>query len=429
MKWQIRVVVALFSLAMFAGLPWFIWHTLDKYADAEAGTVTLLDLPGKQWLAYSLNESHAHTVENGIVHSTRRTYAQVVDMATGKRVWNQRMKAKSSAGYDFGDGALIAYSDRYLFFMRNALYIFQLQDGKRIRGDAELKALTADAVLESVLWHPQQHELAVLDHEGRGWWINTDSLQVRADDAMSPASLDPTRAIRASGFTLQNRPEERSLRASGVVDEQQHWWLLTSNAGKNSLLQAQPLLGSESLDMRRQLWHGQFDWHNPSSQTFTRLPSPVFIGGSLLLKPQAVGVENMPLPYTDQDSYPQRQPFERVLRELQQRSGPVVEPAAAWSFGPEQLWLVLHQRSLEPNAERLLSALDRQGRVHWTLPLGISELEQIWNDGEGGLLATGPGIGRETDRLLRVNLQQGQGISYGMLDQDRVELKPEPSVP
>ncbi|MEN5116836.1 PA2928 family protein [Luteimonas sp. TWI662] len=472
------------GLALVAGLPLLVSWQLSRYADSriQSGPLLLDDASAPQ-MAFVLEDTRAHAVENGIVRSRSRQYAQVVDMRDGRLLWSRRLDAEDAQGRDWGRGALLGASQRYLFAWRNAVYAFGRADGHREKPDGPLAA-----PVERARYDAQAGQLAVVDVQGRTWRIDGDTLAATAADEIDPATLfekaDPGMAAPALAS------------ASAAVDADGSWTLLATPAQAQAVAAGRERAGDDMLDVRRQMLRGRLDWRSPQTNRFAPVGEAVFIRGVFLRDPvraplavdtalSQVGPEHdVPKPESprmphfgrepsdfpneaayrqararyraqlpaalrqfsaEQSEYTramaayraQRQQANAQARQTRAarnayvnamrgllRHAPLAADNALWTVGAARDRLVLHATHAARGAPQLLSAVGEDGQVRWTLALEVERLDAIWRARDGALLAVGRSDDARSDVLLRVEPGSGTGWRYLARTRDTQPLAP-----
>ncbi|WP_321033021.1 PA2928 family protein, partial [Pseudomonas paraeruginosa] len=175
------------GLGLVVGLPVGIHFILGQYDDARfSGPQLAFEEQGRAYLAFTLDEYRAEEVENGVVHGSSRVYAQVVDLADGRLRWSTRLDADNARGDDWGAGELLGQSSRYLFYLRNALYVLDRRSGEPVLAFDELERRTGGLPLKSAPWGKDAYRydegrggLLMLALDGRVWFLDGDSLALR----------------------------------------------------------------------------------------------------------------------------------------------------------------------------------------------------------------------------------------------------------
>lgn len=460
------------GLAMVAGIPLLIAWMLSRHADSriQSGPLLLDDTDAPQ-MAFVLEDTRAHAVENGIVRSRSRQYAQVVDMRDGRLLWSRRLDAEDAQGRDWGRGALLGASQRHLFAWRNAVYAFDRADGHREKPDGPLAA-----PVERARYDAQAGRLAIVDAQGRAWRIDGDTLAATVADDIDPATLFDEADPAMAAPTLAS--------ASAAIDAEGLWTLLAAPAEAQALAAGHERSGDDMLDARRQLLRGRLDWRSPERNRFAPVGEAVFIRGVLLRDPahppldidtvfsQAGPEDDAPMPESPRMPHFGREPSDfpseaayrqararyraqlpaalrrfhaeqaeymramAAYREQRQRADARAGQARgarnayinamrpllqrAWLTADEALWtvgdardrLVLHATDAARGAPQLLSAVGEDGVVRWTLALGVDRVDAIWRARDGALLAAGRSDDARSDVLLRVDLGSGTGWRY-----------------
>ncbi|UNK41325.1 hypothetical protein MNO14_10055 [Luteimonas sp. S4-F44] len=473
------------GLAMVVGIPLLIAWMLSRHADSriQSGPLLLDDTEAPQ-MAFVLEDTRAQAVENGLVRSRSRQYAQVVDMRDGRLLWSRRLDAEDAQGRDWGRGTLLGASQRNLFAWRNAVYAFDRTDGRRVTPDGPLAS-----PVQRAHYDVQAGQLAIVDGQGRAWRVDGDTLATTAADEIDPATLFDEAQPSTSAPAL--------ALASAAVDADGLWTLLAAPAEAQALAAGRERSGDDMLDARRQWLRGRLDWRSPEANRVAPVGEAVFIRGVFLRDParapldvetvlSQVGAEDeVPTPesprmphfgrepsdFPSEAAYRQararyraqlpaalrrfhdeqadyrramaayreqrqqadararqardaRNAYIRAMRGLLRRA-PLAADDALWTVGARHDRLVLHARDAARGAPQLLSAVGEDGVVSWTLALGVERLDAIWRTRDGALLAAGRSDDARSDVLLRVDPGRGTGWRYLARTRDTQPLAPE----
>ncbi|WP_302850760.1 PA2928 family protein, partial [Pseudomonas aeruginosa] len=181
------VLWAVLGLGLLVGLPVAIHFILGQYDEAGfSGPQLVFEEQGHSYLAFTLDDYRANEVDNGVVHGSSRSYAQVVDLEDGSLRWSMRLDADNERGDDWGSGELLGQSSRYLFFLRNELYVLDRRDAAPALAFDELERRTGGLPLKSAPWGKDAYRydegrggLLMLALDGRVWFLDGDSLALR----------------------------------------------------------------------------------------------------------------------------------------------------------------------------------------------------------------------------------------------------------
>ena len=180
------VLWAVLGLGLLVGLPVAIHFILGQYDEAGfSGPQLVFEEQGHSYLAFTLDDYRANEVDNGVVHGSSRSYAQVVDLEDGSLRWSARLDADNERGDDWGSGELLGQSSRYLFFLRNELYVLDRRDaacaGVRRAGAAHWRPAVEVGALgkDAYRYDEGRGGLLMLALDGRVWFLDGDSLALR----------------------------------------------------------------------------------------------------------------------------------------------------------------------------------------------------------------------------------------------------------
>ena len=212
-------------------------------------------------------------------------YAEAIDVESGKRLWRAKLDAKNNRDQDFGHAALLGQSSKYLFFLRNELYVIDKQTGEVIAqndhfetlkdkmskeelssyNDSDIKYAYNDS-LQSVLFKGTDG----LFYSINGLTLKTDVINLNNPDRY---------------FKSKNRPSYNSLMIQAYDDGKQSLALLDEK--EVQLLQANNLMEgvqhrSSEKSVRRSVYSHPVD---KLSGDWKKLNDAVYIYGGFLTDP------------------------------------------------------------------------------------------------------------------------------------------------
>lgn len=283
------VLWAVLGLGLLVGLPVAIHFILGQYDEAGfSGPQLVFEEQGHSYLAFTLDDYRANEVDNGVVHGSSRSYAQVVDLEDGSLRWSMRLDADNERGDDWGSGELLGQSSRYLFFLRNELYVLDRRDAAPALAFDELERRTGGLPLKSAPWGKDAYRydegrggLLMLALDGRVWFLDGDSLALREapevdaaryfhGDPPPPASAGI--AWQAPGLT--RLPDGRLL-------------ILASDHEARALERGEALPAANQRARRQRLSLGTLDWRSPAENRLRPLLDAAFLQAGLLPDPAA----------------------------------------------------------------------------------------------------------------------------------------------
>ncbi|HHZ6891357.1 PA2928 family protein [Pseudomonas aeruginosa] len=283
------VLWAVLGLGLLVGLPVAIHFILGQYDEAGfSGPQLVFEEQGHSYLAFTLDDYRANEVDNGVVHGSSRSYAQVVDLEDGSLRWSMRLDADNERGDDWGSGELLGQSSRYLFFLRNELYVLDRRDAAPALAFDELERRTGGLLLKSAPWGKDAYRydegrggLLMLALDGRVWFLDGDSLALREAPEVDAARYfhgDPPPPANAGidwqAPGLTRLPDGRLL-------------ILASDHEARALERGEALPAANQRARRQRLSLGTLDWRSPAENRLRPLLDAAFLQAGLLPDPAA----------------------------------------------------------------------------------------------------------------------------------------------
>ncbi|WP_319804322.1 PA2928 family protein, partial [Pseudomonas aeruginosa] len=283
------VLWAVLGLGLLVGLPVAIHFILGQYDEAGfSGPQLVFEEQGHSYLAFTLDDYRANEVDNGVVHGSSRSYAQVVDLEDGSLRWSMRLDADNERGDDWGSGELLGQSSRYLFFLRNELYVLDRRDAAPALAFDELERRTGGLPLKSAPWGKDAYRydegrggLLMLALDGRVWFLDGDSLALREAPEIDAARYfhgDPPPPANAGidwqAPGLTRLPDGRLL-------------ILASDHEARALERGEALPAANQRARRQRLSLGTLDWRSPAENRLRPLLDAAFLQAGLLPDPAA----------------------------------------------------------------------------------------------------------------------------------------------
>jgi hypothetical protein len=188
----------LLPLGFAFGIVYFINFVMSAHSYTHAQPDALLyRQDGKLLLASVFSHFQAHEVSNGTTYGSDNYYAAAIDLQTGKQIWEVDLKANNSEGQNFGAGQLLGQSEKYLFFLRNELYIIDKTNGHVVARNNDLPALrdklskasAADYMTDVVYKYSDSLQaLVIKGNDGLFYTIDGNTLKTGAIDIADPDS-------------------------------------------------------------------------------------------------------------------------------------------------------------------------------------------------------------------------------------------------
>lgn len=196
------ILGSLFGLIMLIGLPWYIFSVLNKHSrrSGQSDAIAYL-LNGKPVLATVIKEFKANSVGShggtATVSGSSTSFACAIDLETGKQLWNIKLDAENDKGQDWGDAILLAQSDKYLFFLRNELYIVSKEDGKVVARNKDLKDIQDKLMKETTIYptivtnyayEDTTHAIIIKGSDGLAYQLDINTLKSKPDPRINVAN-------------------------------------------------------------------------------------------------------------------------------------------------------------------------------------------------------------------------------------------------
>lgn len=334
-------------------------------------------------------------------YTDNNRYAEAIDVESGKRLWRAKLDAKNNRDQDFGHAALLGQSSKYLFFLRNELYVIDKQTGEVIAqndhfetvkdkmskeelsayNDSDIKYAYNDS-LQSVLFKGTDG----LFYSINGLTLKTDVINLNNPDRY---------------FKSKNRPSYNSLMIQAYDDGKQSLALLDEK--EVQLLQANNLMEglqhrSSEKSVRRSVYSHPVD---KLSGDWKKLNDAVYIYGGFLTDPN----QNYRQPA---DSLANSETYQLFVNSYNNIHAPIRLNNGGL--------IVMHKASMENTAPVLLTALHPDGKVIWQANTGYAAIGFLYKHPDGSkLFFMGTPAGKfnyPMQQLLCLSLANGMLQSY-----------------
>ncbi|KAB0739418.1 hypothetical protein F7O94_28260, partial [Pseudomonas aeruginosa] len=178
---------------------------------------------------------------------------------------------------------MLGQSSRYLFYLRNALYVLDRRSGEPVLAFDELERRTGGLPLKSAPWGKDAYRydegrggLLMLALDGRVWFLDGDSLALREAPEVDAARYfhgDPP-APAGSGIAWQapglaRLPDGRLL-------------VFASDHEARALERGEALPAANERLRRQRLQLGTLDWRSPAGNRLAPLLDTAFLRAGLL---------------------------------------------------------------------------------------------------------------------------------------------------
>jgi len=328
-------------------------------------------------------------------------YAEAIDVESGKRLWRAKLDAKNNRDQDFGHAALLGQSSKYLFFLRNELYVIDKQTGEVIAQNDHFETLKDKMSKEELSsYNDSDIKYAYNDSLQSVLFKGTDGLFYAINGLTLKTDVinlnNPDRY-----FKSKNQPSYNSLMTQAYDNGKQSLALLDEK--EVQLLQANNLMEgvqhrSSEKSVRRSLYSHPAD---KLSGDWKKLNDAVYIFGGFLTDPH----QNYQRPT---DSLAHNETYQLFANSYNNIHAPIRLNNGGL--------IVMHKASMENTAPVLLTAVQPDGKVIWQANTGYANIGFLYKHPDGGkLFFMGTPAGKfnyPMQQLLCLNLANGVLHSY-----------------
>ena len=326
-------------------------------------------------------------------------YAEAIDVENGKRLWRVKLDAKNNRDQDFGLAALLGQSSKYLFFLRNELYVIDKQTGEVVARNDHFETLKDKMSKEEFTsynsddikfaYNDSLQAVLVKGTDGLFYNINGLTLKVGVISLNNPDRY----------FKRKTQPSYDGLIVQAYDDGKQGMAMLGDQ--EVELLQANNLMEgvqfrSSEKSVRRFLYSHPAD---KLSGNWKKVSEAVYIYGGFLI---------------DQNQS-HRQPADSLAHNETYRllvNNYIHTPIRIKNGG----LMAMHKASMENNAPVLFTAVQVDGKVLWQANTGHADIGFLYKQPDGSkLFFMGTPAGKFSypmQHLLCLNLADGALQSY-----------------
>lgn len=402
------ILSILVSILFTAGLLYIIFSTMHEHSrKAVQSDAVIYTHEGKTVLAGVLKEFNAHSVRKGggttSVSGSSSYYACAFDLEKGEKLWSIKLNAKNNLGKNWGDALLLGQSDKYLFFLRNELYVINKEDGKLVAGNKDLKDIADKLMTESSLFTASVNN-----------YLYDDSLQavvIKGSDGL---------AYLLDGNTLQTRPapainivkyfseKQQQLRNTAVSNYHEQLVTFTKENGQlyafmddndQALLQKgeTPPYGITEAP-RRSLYTTAAS--NPAT-TLKQVSEDVFLFGGFL---KATGAGRSLFNSQEPGFY--EGPYQLLSRGNKNTQTTLQLPDGGH--------IILHKASIATNATIIITAVDTSGNKRWHISTNFRNISKVLQIKEQLFILSGgsDNSNGEASKILILSLRDGKASTY-----------------
>ncbi len=393
--WRFSLLFLL-PILIISGIVWGIISMINSgaatYAQADA-------------LIYHMN-GHAVmatvvTHESGTTetYSDNNRYAEAIDLENGKRLWRVLLDAKNNRDQDFGLAALLGQSSKYLFFLRNELYVIDKQTGEVVAQNDHFETVKDKMSKEDFTsYNSSDIKFAYNDSLQAVLFKGTDGLFYSINGlTLKTGTINLNNPDKY--FKRKNQPSYDGLMVQAYDDGKQGLAVLDDQ--EVQLLQAS--------NMREEVQHRsseksvrRFLYSHPAdklSGNWEKVSEAVYIYGGFLTDPQQRSLQFA-------DSLATSETYRLFV------NNHIHAPIRLSNGG----LIVMHKASTENNAPLLLTALLPDGKVAWQISTGYADIGFLYRYTDGSkLFFMGTPAGKfnyPMQQLLCLNLTNGTLQSY-----------------
>lgn len=390
--WRFSLLFLL-PVLVISGIVWGIISMINSgaatYAQADA-------------LIYHMN-GHAVmatvvTHESGTTetYSDNNRYAEAIDLENGKRLWRVLLDAKNNRDQDFGLAALLGQSSKYLFFLRNELYVIDKQTGEVVAQNDHFETVKDKMSKEDFTsYNSSDIKFAYNDSLQAVLFKGTDGLFYSINGlTLKTGTINLNNPDKY--FKRKNQPSYDGLMVQVYDDGKQSVALLDDKEVK--LLQsnnAEEAVRNQSSEksVRKSIYSHPVD---RVSGDWKKLNEDVYIYGGFLTDPDQSHKQPA-------DSLTSNETYQLFAKSYNNKHTPISLNNGGF--------IVMHKGSTENTSPVLLTALLPDGRVIWQANIGCSDIGFLYKQPGGDqLFLMGTRVGKSNypmQEVLCFNLLSG----------------------
>ncbi|MBW8684153.1 PA2928 family protein [Chitinophaga rhizophila] len=404
------ILAIIIGLLFFGGLLYIIFSTMNKYSRISAQSDAVIYRQGSTTiLATVVKKFNAHSVTKGggttSVSGSTTYYACGYDIAHGEKRWEVKLNARNGSGKNWGDAVLLGQSDKYLFFLRNELYVISKESGELIARNKDLKGLEGKTMNESSIfpafinnyvYDDSLHAVVIKGADGLAYLLDENTLVAR-----------PASNIHAISYFRQQQERHRK---AAISTYQEQLVTLTKADGQlfafmddndYELLQEGMALPYGALEApRRFLYTTQQD---TAIVSLNKINNKVFLYGGFLKAP---GQDSNLFSVKEPEFY--KAANQLLSRGNHQQNIPLRLPGGGY--------LVLHKATVAQHAPLLLTAIAADGDKLWHVATRLTGISQVRRAGNQLYILGADHGGRsgDADHILLISLSDGRTIDYNI---------------
>jgi hypothetical protein len=362
-----RSLIFLIPFAFVFGLTFFINGEMSSHSHSDAQPDALFYRQGEKLvLASVVTHFQANKVSGNSVWGSDNCYAVGVDAGTGKYLWKVDFHGKNDEGRDVGAARLLGQSDKYLFFLRNELYVIDKETGKLAARNNDFPAIKDKMIRAQVANYEDDASFiysdslkAVIVKGADGLFYTIDGITLKTGTIDIP---DPNDFFK-NKFKYGNNYEDH---ITSMFDDGHRCMALLD--AKDTLLLAHDHHGFEqraaSESIRRMLYACPSD---SSDGDWTVQNSSAFLFGGFL-------TDDRQVLHSPIDSISKFVSYQDLLT----RYVSIHPPMRTNSGG----FLLLHRTTIERNALVQLTGISSRGSTLWQINTDYPEIPLLYHDSE-----------------------------------------------
>ncbi|SEA22932.1 hypothetical protein SAMN05192529_11123 [Arachidicoccus rhizosphaerae] len=391
-----RKVKLLFNLIFWVVVAIYGSISIYNFVSINKGYLAQTDA-----VMYRINNTpvFATAANNGSLFDRKFVTVSCLNLNTGKKIWQQDLKAKNENDSYYGEAHLLGMSDKYLFFYHNGLFVLDKNQGDIIAKDQDFPELAGKFPKKMLMdyyqaqlpyiYNDSMHALIISATDGLMYTIDGNTLKTgRIDMEDQDHFFDQKPALP----TLYNK------QIASMYDDGNHAISLMDNKDAQLVRTADLDSRPDDYSIRRQVY---LDETKNRGTQWQKSDSSIYIFGGLLVDYQ----KSIKWPVTANDSIGYLDLFIRFNHD----NPPLITK--------EGNLIIMHKTSTARHAHILLTAMSILGSHQWQVDTGIEDrLPFYLHDSSSNKLYLLSNEKGDENRLLRtitsIDLQTGQNKKY-----------------
>lgn len=388
LRWGLISLPYLFVL----GLTFFLSSALGSDNETYAQPDALMYREGGNLVMASVvTEFRVYEQSSKGTYGNDFTYAEAINLNTGKEVWKTALDAKGSSG----DARLLGQSAGYLFFLRGQLYVVGKTTGKVIATNKDFPALQGRMSTGPVAgydgdaayrWSDSLNAVVVKGTDGLYYTIDGNTLHTGTTEVNNDEEFFKNPFRWGNNYEDQvTEVYDNGAQCYALLDVQDTVLLAHNSYGVQER--------SRDQSVRRRLYRCS---SLSLSDNWAALGDSVYLFGGLLV--DATQRYQQP-----GDTIAKYASYQSLADRYNHTNAPMQTAGGAF--------LLLHKTTIEPSALLLLSAVSVEGKPLWQVRTEFGSVPLMYHDAEAdALYLFGKGTGETSDKLtegLCIDLKTG----------------------